>query len=324
MGLPKRVSILEVGPREGFQMQETPIPTEDKVSFINALNKTGVSSIEVTSFVSPKWVPQMADAEDVLAKIERVQDVTYRAAYLNMRGLERALANDVTVVGSLVLSASNTFSMKNMNKTIDDMVETLPGWIEAYQKAGVPVKQMGLMAAFGCNYEGYIYLDHLINMIDRVSRLAEQHGEKIQKVRLADTMGWANPEQMKRTIFAIKNKWPELEIGLHLHDTRGLGLTNAYAALQEGVYEFDAAVAGLGGCPFAAVKGAPGNICTEDLAFMCEEQGIETGIDLDALLECAKLAQQIVGDELPGHLIKGGRLYSKRPHTWMKQQGSKH
>lgn len=321
MKFPQRVELYEVGPREGFQSETRTIPTEKKIAFIDALSQTGLRNIEVTSFVSPKWVPQMADAEMVLSKIERVPGVTYRAAYLNLKGLERALANNVTLDGSLVLSASEAFSKRNMNKTTSEKLSELPGWIEAYQAAGIPVKQMGFMASFGCNFEGYIYLDHLLDVMGKVIALAESYGERIQKVKLADTMGWANPEQIKGTVRAIQDKWPELKIHLHLHDTRGLGLANVYAALQEGLWEFDTAIAGLGGCPFAAVKGAPGNISTEDVAFLCEQMGIDTGLNLESLVNCTKMAEEMVGRELPGHLSKGGVLSEIRPRPWMQEQG---
>lgn len=321
MHLPQSVELYEVGPREGFQSETNPIATADKITFVNELSKTGLKHIEVTSFVSPKWVPQMADAETVLAGIERVPSVTYRAAYLNLQGLERALGNPVTLDGSLVLSASDTFSKRNMNKTTNDMFEKLPEWIAAYQVANIRVKQMGFMAAFGCNFEGYIQLDHLLKLMGDVIDLADSHGEKIQKVKLADTMGWANPEQIKRTVCTIQDKWPELNIHLHLHDTRGLGLANVYAALQEGLWEFDTAIGGLGGCPFAAVKGAPGNISTEDVAFLCEQMGIDTGLQLESLVACAKLAENIVGRALPGHLSKGGVLTDIRPKSWRHVQG---
>jgi hydroxymethylglutaryl-CoA lyase len=321
MKLPQHVKLYEVGPREGFQSETGKISTEDKICLINALSQTGLKSIEVTSFVSPKWVPQMADAEEVLAKMERVPGIAYRAAYLNLNGLERALINNLTLDGSLVLSASDTFSKRNMNKSTNEMFETLPEWIEAYKKAGIEVKQMGFMASFGCNFEGYIYLEHLLTIMSKVIELAESYGEKIQKVKLADTMGWANPEQIKRTVRSIQDKWPELQIHLHLHDTRGLGLANVYAAFQEGIWEFDTAIAGLGGCPFAAVKGAAGNISTEDVAFLCEEQGIQTGLNLESLVQCAKMAEQIVGRELPGHLAKVGVIPEIRPKSWMQVQG---
>lgn len=321
MTLPQRVQLYEVGPREGFQSETAPISTEEKVTFVNELSKTGLKNIEVTSFVSPKWVPQMADAEQLLATIDRNPDVTYRAAYLNVQGLKRALSSDVTLDGSLVLSASDTFSKRNMNKSTDEMFSKLPEWIEAYQAANIPVKQMGFMASFGCNFEGYVELDHVIHLMSNVINLADSYGEKIQKVKLADTMGWANPEQIKKTVQTIQDKWPELAIHLHLHDTRGLGLANVYAGLQEGLWEFDTAIGGLGGCPFAAVKGAPGNISTEDVAFLCEQMGIDTGLDLEALVKTAKMAEQLIGRELPGHLTKGGILTDIRPNSWKLVQG---
>lgn len=321
MTLPQRVKLYEVGPREGFQSETTPLATADKVNFVNALSNTGLKDIEVTSFVSPKWVPQMADAEELLATIERNPSVTYRAAFLNLQGLQRALASDVTLDGSLVLSASDTFSKRNMNKSTEETFSKLPEWIETYQAANIPVKQMGFMASFGCNFEGYIELDHIIQLMNRVIQLANSYGEKIQKVKLADTMGWANPEQIKRTVQTIQDKWPHLDIHLHLHDTRGLGLANVYAGLQEGLWEFDTAISGLGGCPFAAVKGAPGNISTEDVAFLCEQMGIDTGLNLEALVEIAKMAEQLIGRELPGHLTKGGLLKNIRPETWKTVQG---
>jgi hydroxymethylglutaryl-CoA lyase len=192
----------------------------------------------------------------------------------------------------------------------------MPNWISAYQEAGIPVDQVAVMATFGCNFEGHIPLERVVQLIEKVDHLLNENGEQLKKIKLADTMGWANPEQMKRTIFAIRNKWPDAEIILHLHDTRGLGMANAYSALQEGVSHFESAIGGLGGCPFAKVKGAPGNISTEDLVFMCDEMGIETGVDLAKLLECVKLAEGIFGHDLPGHLHRGGLFREIRPKTW--------
>lgn len=320
MSLPQRVQLYEVGPREGFQ-SEPVIDTDKKIEFVDALSRTGLRHIEVTSFVSPKWVPQMADAETLLAGIHREPGVIYRAAYLNLQGLQRAMQNDVTLDGSLVLSASDTFSKRNMNKSTADMFANLSEWITAYKEANIRVKQMGFMASFGCNFEGYIELPHLIGLMDDVINLAADAGETIQKVKLADTMGWANPEQIKRTVQTIQDKWPQLDIHLHLHDTRGLGLANVYAALQEGLWEFDTAIGGLGGCPFAAVKGAPGNIATEDVAFLCEQMGIDTGLDLAALIDCAHKAEALIGRSLPGHLAKGGLQEHVRPKPWKQVQG---
>lgn len=311
MALPKKVVIYEVGPREGFQIEDNPVTTEDKVKFVNAINKTGLSSIEVTSFVSPKWVPNMADAEAVLSKIDRQSGVDYRTVYLNVKGLQRALEANVTIDGVLSLSASNTFAKRNTNKSIDELLDTIPDWVQAYQGAGHAADQIALMATFGCNFEGTVTLDRVMDVLRKGKNKLEENGETLRQVKLCDTMGWANPEQIKRTVHAVQNEWPELSIILHLHDTRGLGIANAYAALQEGITEFESAIGGLGGCPFAAVKGAAGNIATEDLVFLCEEIGIETGVNLASLLECVELAENIVGRSLPGHLRTGGLLYQK-------------
>lgn len=312
MGLPKNAVIYEVGPREGVQIEEGPISTDDKVNFVNAINQTGVKNIEVTSFVSPKWVPQMADADEVMSRIKREPGISYRAVYLNIKGLERALLHAVKIDGILGLTASNIFSKRNTNRTAEEAIEFLPEWIKKYQELNIPVDQVALMTAFGCNFEGDISLERVISILNKVILKNQEFGEDIKKIKLCDTMGWANPEQMKKTIYAIREKWPDKDIILHLHDTRGLGLANVYAALQEGVNEFESAIGGLGGCPFAAVKGAAGNIATEDLVLMCEEMGIETGINLEALLECVKMATRMVDHELPGHLAKGGLLSKVR------------
>lgn len=312
MGLPKKVVVYEVGPREGFQIEDQPVLTKDKVEFVNKINQTGLTSIEVTSFVHPKWVPNMADAEEVLSKIDRVPNVAYRTVYLNVKGLHRAIQANVNIDGVISLSASNQFAKRNTNKTTDELLGTIPAWVEAYREVSIPVDQIALMATFGCNFEGVISIEQVLNVLRKGKAALERNGETLRKLKLCDTMGWANPEQIKRTLFAIKNEWPELDIILHLHDTRGLGMANAYAALQEGVTEFESAIAGLGGCPFAAVKGAAGNISTEDLVFLCESLGIETGINLEALLECVELAENIVGRNLPGHLRSGGLLLKSK------------
>lgn len=319
MGLPKNVNIYEVGPREGFQIEDGPISTSQKVSFVNELNHTGVSSIEVASFVSPKWVPKMADAEEVLSQIDRKKNISYRGMYLNIKGLQRALASGLTIDGVLLLTASHTFSKKNTNKDIKETIQQLPQWINVYKENNISVNQLALMATFGCNYEGNISLNHAKAILRTAKSIAEEHGETITEIKLADTMGWANPEQIKRAVVSMKDEWPDIEILLHLHDTRGLGLANANAAIKEGVRNFETAVGGLGGCPFAAVKGASGNISTEDLVFMCEEMGIETGIDLEKLLTCVQLAEDIVGHKLPGHLLTGGLFSNTRKQTWANQ-----
>jgi hydroxymethylglutaryl-CoA lyase len=313
---PDRVEINEVGPREGFQSEDPPIATAQKIALSDALSETGLRNIELVAFVSPKWVPAMADAEEVLDGIHRAPGVRYGGIFLNVQGLERALKTDCAIEGTLTINASETFSLRNTNKTTDETVAAFPAFIETYRRAQVPIQRINVTAAFGCNFEGYIALERVTACIERVIAAAAAYGETMTSVKLLDTMGWANPEQIRRTIDAIRSLQPELEIALHLHDTRGLGLANADAALREGVRHFDAAVGGLGGCPFAAVKGAPGNIATEDFAFLCEQQGIATGIDLDALVACVDVAERIFSRPLPGHLSKGGLFRSRRPAGW--------
>lgn len=308
LSLLNEVMVYEVGPREGFQIEDGPISTENKIKLIDMLSETGLKSIEVASFVSPKWVPQMADADSVLTGINKKRNVQYRTVYLNLKGLERAINHNVSIDGVLLISASDIFSKRNTNKSIEETLKNHTSWIEAYKQFQIPVDSISVMAAFGCNFKGDISVEELMNIIRIIVATAEKNSEEIKKVKLADTMGWANPNKIKQAIHSIKNEWPDLEIILHLHDTRGLGLANAYAALQEGVTHFETAIGGLGGCPYAAVKGAAGNIATEDFVFMCEELGVQTNVSLSKLLDCTKLAEKVFGRSLPAHLITGGLL----------------
>jgi hydroxymethylglutaryl-CoA lyase len=307
--LPKRIEINEEGPREGFQIETGNIPTARKVELIERLSTTGLKHIQTVSFVNPKAVPGMADAEAVIRGFSPRTGVTYSALWLNKRGFERALQFDkLFLTGTIAVSASEKFLQRNQNRSIAQQIEAETEMIDVYRRNKVPVDKAFVMAAFGCNFEGAIPIARVVELVDRLCAIAASRGERITRVGLGDTMGWANPESVKRLVGAVRERWPDLEILLHLHDTRGLGIANAYAALQLGVSHFDAAVAGLGGCPFAGHQGAAGNVCTEDLVFLCEEMGIETGVDLDALIGCARLAEEIVQHPLPGSVMKGGSL----------------
>ncbi|HKO06922.1 MAG TPA: hydroxymethylglutaryl-CoA lyase [Alphaproteobacteria bacterium] len=307
--LPKTVRINEEGPREGFQIEKGPISTARKVELIDALSETGLKQIQVVSFVSPKAVPQMADAEEVVAGFKRKPGVRYTALWLNEKGLVRALATKrLDIEGSLSLTASEKFLKRNQNRTLAENVQAQHSIVGMYKEHGVPVERGSIMAAFGCNFEGDIPVTTLLEIIQEMLEIAEQHQIKIKTISLADTMAWATPASIKRVVGAVRERFPDLRINLHLHDTRGMGIANAYAGLEMGVASFDAAVAGLGGCPFAAHAGAAGNVCTEDLVFMCDEMGIETGVDLEKLIETARLAEDIVGHPLPGSVMKGGSL----------------
>lgn len=309
--LPKTVRITEAGPREGFQIEPGPIPTARKVELIDALAETGLRRIETVSFVNPKRVPGWADAEEVVAGLRPPREgVEFTALWLNERGLERALAHRdrLTIVGSISMCASETFMRRNQNRGFAENAEVQGRQIELFKANGVPVERASVMAAFGCNYEGDVPTARVLEAVEGAHEIAAAHGVEIKELSLADTMAWATPKDIKRVVGAVRERWPELRLNLHLHDTRGLGIADAYAGLEMGVDSFDASIAGLGGCPFAGHKGAAGNVCTEDLVFLCEEMGIETGIDLERLIEVARLAEDIVGHPLPGSVMHGGSL----------------
>lgn len=306
---PKRVHIKEEGPREGFQIEKTLIPTERKIEFIDALSETGLDTIQIVSFVNPKLVPNMADAEAVVAGITPKPGVTYTGLFLNDKGLERALATRrLAVKGSISLCASEAFSIRNTNRTSAQQRVAQHESIALYKKHGLPVEEAGITAAFGCNFEGDVPASRVLSLADEIFEIAARHEVTIRKLALMDTMAWGTPDRIKRVVGALQDRYPDLTYILHLHDTRGMGVANAYAGLEMGVAHFDACVAGLGGCPFAGHKGAAGNVCTEDLVFMCHEMGIETGLDLEKLIECARLAEDVVGHPLPGSVMVGGSL----------------
>jgi hydroxymethylglutaryl-CoA lyase len=311
--MPKSVTINEEGPREGFQIEKGPIPTARKVELIEALSETGLKHIQIVSFVNPKRVPGMADAEDVVRSFKPSPGIDYTALWLNEKGLERARATGkLTLEGKISIYASEKFSTKNNNRTTAQEFEYARRVLDSYKEYGIPVERGSVASAFGCNYQGDIPVKTIMEIVRRIFDLAEENGIELKELSFADTMAWATPLQIKRLIGAVREKYPQMRISLHLHDTRGMGVANAYAALEMGVDMFDACIAGLGGCPFAAHKGAAGNVCTEDLAFMCQEMGIESGLDLDKLIGCAQLAEDIVGHPLPGSVKMGGNLEKLR------------
>jgi hydroxymethylglutaryl-CoA lyase len=313
MALPKRITIHELGPREGMQIEKNPIATSEKIRLVDMLSECSFPEIEVTSFVSPKWVPQMADAEQVVAGFTRRPGTKYTCVYLNAQGMARAVATGkLDVHGSLSVTASEAFSKKNTNRTIDETFIETEKRIAALREAGIGASEVSVMAAFGCNYEGDIDPGHVVRLVDRLMKLAADNALDIELIQLADTMGWANPLAIRRLVGMVQERWPAQRINLHLHDTRGLGLANAFAAMEMGVDDFDSAVAGLGGCPYAGFKDAPGNIATEDLVHLCNEIGVETGVNLERLLEVAREAEKIVGHPLPGKVMRGGHLDSYR------------
>ena len=314
--LPRRVDIHEEGPREGFQIEPGPISTERKVALIDALSATGLTRIQIASFVNPKRVPGWADAEAVVEGIHPKDGIRYSALWLNEKGLERAVAlkDRLSLRGTISLCTSEPFIRRNQNRDLAENVRVQHAQIEIFKANGIPVESISMMAAFGCNFAGDIPVSTVIDRVEEGHEIAAAHDLAIKSLSLADTMAWATPLSIKRVVGAVRERWPELRINLHLHDTRGLGVANAYAGLEMGVSSFDSSVAGLGGCPFAGHKGAAGNVCTEDLVFMCEEMGIATGIDVEALIAAARLAEEIVGHPLPGSVMRGGTLAKYRHH----------
>ena len=306
--LPNRITIHEEGPREGFQIEAGPISTADKVRFCEALAETGLHEVQCVSFVDARRVPGMADAMEVAAAIKQRPNVHYTGIALNLRGYERAVETPLHITGGLQMSASNTFSMHNTNKNNEQTLHEQRRQMAFFREKNIPVDSAIVMTAFGCNYEGAIAPETVRDCVASLLTIADEFGVTLERVRLADTVGWGSPLQVQRVVGTVRDKWPDLHLSLHLHDTRGTGLANALMALQMGIDDFDSSCAGLGGCPFAGHKGAAGNICTEDLVFMAHEMGIETGIDLDALIECARLAETIVGHPLPGKIMHGGSL----------------
>ena len=308
--LPSTVEIHEEGPREGFQIEPGPISTVDKVKLIDALSKTGLKHIQACSFVNPRLVPGWADAEKVVENFDAHENVEYTGLYFNGNGLDRALAfkDKLTISGSISLTASEGFTKKNLNRTHAENMAAMERHVMSHLELGIPVNRIGVMAAFGCNYQGDISPATVIKTLEDGMQIAAQTGAEITLFSLADTMGWAAPHRIERVVGEVRNVWPDMTISLHLHDTRGLAIANAYSALKMGVRQFDSTVGGLGGCPFAGQPKAAGNICTEELVLLCEELGIATGVDLDQLIEVGRLAEDIVGHQLPGELIHAGSL----------------
>lgn len=306
---PKQIEIKEEGPREGFQIESAEIPTDKKVALIDMLSDTGAKQIQIVSFVNPKRVPGMADADEVVKRFTPREGIRYLGLWLNDKGFERAIASEkLYVEGTLNLYASNAFLKRNQNREPDVQRAAQYDLIRKYRERGVPVKRAFITAAFGCNFEGDVPVERVVSLVGDILRIAEETGETVERLGLGDTMAWATPASVKRVVGAVRDKHPDVNLVLHLHDTRGLGLANAYAGLEMGVSHYDAAVGGLGGCPFAGHAGAAGNVCTEDLVFMCQEMGIETGIDLEKMIECARFAEEVVGHPLSGSVMKGGSL----------------
>lgn len=295
--LPGKVHINDVAVRDGFQSEPAFVPTEEKIRLIDRLSQTGLAKIEVTSFVSPKAIPNLRDAAEVMQGITRAAGVTYVALVPNERGCERALEAKVDEI-NLVMSIGETHNLANMRMTCEQSLEQFRGVMRLLQGSAMRVN--GTVAtAFGCPFEGE-------QTVYRALWAAEQYlGMGMHSITLADTTGMAHPRQVEQATRAFRDAFPEVPLTLHFHNTRGMGLANALAGAVAGATSFDASLGGIGGCPFA--PGATGNICTEDLVHMFESCGVATGVDLDALLAAARDLPSIVGHDVPGQVMRSGK-----------------
>jgi hydroxymethylglutaryl-CoA lyase len=299
--LPAHVTLFEVGPRDGLQNESRLIVADDKVALIDALSATGLGAIEVTSFVNPRWVPQMGDAADVAKRIQRRPGVAFSALVPNQQGLHAAADAGMREV-AVFLSASETHNRKNVNRPVAESLAAL--CVLVPQACGQGLRVRGYVStAFGCPYEGKVDAGRVIELASAL------HAAGCYQVALGDTIGVANPRQVRDVLAAALQVLPTPALAVHLHDTRGCALANILVALEMGLTTVDTALGGLGGCPFA--PGASGNVATEDVVYMLEEMGVKTGVDLDALIECSRLAATLVGHEMPSKYYRaaiGSRL----------------
>ncbi len=293
--IPARISLREVGPRDGLQ-NEDPVPTPAKIALIDRLGHTGVSRIEAVSFVRADAIPQMADADEVWAGVARVPTVRYSALAPNLRGARRALDAGFAEV-EVVVSASDTHNRKNVNRSTEESLDDIAVIIDAAHRAGATC-QVIVSTAWGCPYEGDVPVRRVVGVASRAV------ADGADSVSFGDTTGMATPSRVRALVGEFRSRHPETALNLHFHNTRGTGLANVLTALELGVADFDASVGGLGGCPYA--PGATGNIATEELVYMVEDMGVATGVDLEAMIEAAADAERIVGRTLPSQVLRAG------------------
>jgi hydroxymethylglutaryl-CoA lyase len=291
---PQRVTIYEVGPRDGLQNEARPVPTADKIAMIDALSATGLERIEITSFVNPKWIPQLADASEVARKVARKPGVVYSCLVPNRRGLDSALEAGMREV-AVFLSASETHNKKNVNKTIAETLHAFEEVIGPARDAGVRVRAY-VSTVYGCPYEG------AVDPAKAVELVRELRARGVYQISLGDTIGVGTPLQVQRVLERVLEVAPLEEIAVHFHDTRGTALANVLVAVGMGISTVDSAIGGLGGCPYA--PGASGNLATEDVVYMLHGMGIETGVNLEKLVEVSTGVAALVGHELPSKYLK--------------------
>lgn len=283
--IPEKIQIVEVGPRDGLQNEKEWVPTETKISLIEKLADAGLTKIEATSFVSPKWVPQLKDAHEVFTGIKRIAGVSYPVLTPNMKGFERALEADAKEI-AVFSAASEAFSQKNTNCSIEESINRFRPVLEEAQKNNIQVRGY-ISCVLGCPYQGHVPVEDVINLAAKMIEMG------CFQISLGDTIGAGTPVQAKSMVQKVAEKVPVSKLALHFHDTRGQALANIYACLELGITVIDASVAGLGGCPYA--KGATGNVATEDVVFMLHGMDIETGIDLNKLIETGRFISGVLG-----------------------------
>jgi hydroxymethylglutaryl-CoA lyase len=287
--LPGAVTLYEVGPRDGLQNETRLIPTDDKVALIDALSGSGLRAIEVTSFVNPKWIPQLADAVEVARRIRRAPGVAYSALVPNRQGFDGAVAAGMHEI-AVFLSASETHNKKNVNKTIAATLQAFGEVVPPALERGMRVRAY-VSTVYGCPYEGAVDPNKALELARALRAMG------CYQISLGDTIGIANPRQVRDVLSRVLAEVPAESVAVHFHDTRGTALANILVSVEMGITTVDAALGGLGGCPYA--PGASGNVATEDVVFMLEGMGVKTGVDLDKLIDCSRLASTLVGHEMP-------------------------
>jgi hydroxymethylglutaryl-CoA lyase len=297
-----RIYFNEVATRDGFQIEPNFIPTNHKIELIDALSQCGYAKIEVTSFTSPKAIPMLKDAEEVMSRIQRNPKVEYSVLVPNLRGAQRALDSKADEL-NLVMSTSETHNRSNLRMGREESFSALREVIE-FINGRIPIN-VSLSTAFGCPMEGDVPQDVVLNYVSRFNDLG------VRGVTICDTTGMAQPVQVTKMIDALYKQFKHLQLTMHFHNTRGMGLANILASVQSGITRFDGSLGGLGGCPYA--PGASGNVCSEDAIHMVDAMGYDTGIDVDALLAIAKRLPQIVGHDVPGQVAKAGRIHDLHP-----------
>ena len=310
--LPKSVVITDDTMREGLQIESADIPVDEKLRLLDALGETGAKVISIGSFAHPKWTPSMACIDEIAERFVPKPGIKYTAAIFNKRGFERADAYypKIDVRGRrhrTNVELCDTFARRNYNRTQAQQIAGVDAAVDAAKEADAEFGAVGLGNPFGSNYEGPFSMAQRMEMLDLLIGKWHNAGIKVSKVSFLDAMGWNMPHEVRETLLAIKERYPEVtDFHMHLHDSRGVTLTSYYEALQLGVREFDTSIGGMGGCPYCGNGRAAGHVPTEDFVNLCHELGIETGYDLDKLIEAAAIAEEVVGHSLWGHVSKSG------------------